>query len=210
MSPGSSSASYGVRTFATALILRYRASSRARALTPDCQHMSGGIGSSMHRMLSISSGGATQRPESKMEYDESNLKVHSTGPVPPTANIFSWVKWILGSMLPLMFSFWKQKWDSMLKLEGKVEAVVKEAEEVAEVVEKVASTTEKLSARVAEKLDNGELKEVALKVEHISNVIAKDARMTEDFIHKVSDVKQDLTDLEAMVEPIIDKMDHKK
>lgn len=74
-------------------------------------------------------------------------------------------------------------------ISGKVEAVVKEAEEVAEVVEKVASTAEKLSAQVAEKLDDGELKEVALKVEHISNVIAKDARMTEDFIHKVHNNK---------------------
>lgn len=73
---------------------------------------------------------------------------------------------------------------------GKVEGVVKEAEEVAEAVEKVASTTEKLSAKVAERLDNGELKEVALMVEHVSNVIAKDARMTEDFIHKVLHNKQ--------------------
>lgn len=68
---------------------------------------------------------------------------------------------------------------------GKVEEVVKEAEEVAEVVEKVATTAEKLSAEFAEKLDNGELKEVALMVEHVSSVTAKDARMTQDFIHKV-------------------------
>lgn len=66
MSPGRSSASYGVRTFATALMLRYRASSRVTTRIPDCQHMSGGIGSSMNRALSISSGGSAQRSESKM------------------------------------------------------------------------------------------------------------------------------------------------
>lgn len=29
------------------------------------------------------------------------------------------VKWVLGSIMPVMFLFWKQKWDKMLKLEGK-------------------------------------------------------------------------------------------
>nr|XP_043627155.1 uncharacterized protein LOC122598635 [Erigeron canadensis]XP_043627156.1 uncharacterized protein LOC122598635 [Erigeron canadensis] len=109
-----------------------------------------------------------------------------------------------------MFSVWKQKWDNMLRLEGKVEEVVREAEEVAEVVEKVASKTEKLSAEVAEKLDNGELKHAALIVEHASSVIAKEAQITESFIHKVGHLKQDLMDLETMVEPVIDKFEHKK
>ncbi|XP_076940529.1 uncharacterized protein LOC143609743 [Bidens hawaiensis] len=208
MSP---SASYGVRTFATALIHRYRAISKTAASNPGYQHIKFGYGisSSRHHALSMSSGGSIERSESKME-DESKFKVQPSDPDPPRANIFSWVKWLLGSTIPLLFSFWKQKWDSMLKLEGKVEEVVKEAKEVAEAVEKVASTTEKLSAKVAERLDNGELKEVALMIEHVSNVIAKDARMTEDFIHKVGDVKQDLTDLEAMLEPIISKIEDKK
>ncbi|KAF5786727.1 hypothetical protein HanRHA438_Chr10g0456791 [Helianthus annuus] len=209
MSPGSASSSYGVRTFATTLIHRYRASSMTAAGNSGYQHTMFGYGSSRHHTLSFSSGSLIERPESKMEH-ESNLKAQPSDPDPPRDNLFSWVKWVLGSMLPIMFSFWKQKWDSMLKLEGKVEGVVKEVEEVAEVVEKVASKTEKLSAEVAERLNNGELKEVALNIEHVSNVIAKDARMTEDFIHKFGDLKQDLKDLEAMVEPVIDKMEHKK
>ncbi|KAJ9538069.1 LOW QUALITY PROTEIN: hypothetical protein OSB04_030802 [Centaurea solstitialis] len=181
MNPRSPSASNGIRSFATLLICRYRVNSES-----GYHHIGGGhrlpkfkhgIGSSMHQGLSIASGNSMKRPESKM------------------------VKLVLGSMLPLMFSFWKQRWDNMLKLEAKVEEVVKEAEEVAEVVEKVASTTEKLSAEVAEKLQNGQLKEAALMVEHVSSVAAKDAHMTQDFIHKVGDLKQDLTDLETMVEP---------
>ncbi|KAI3803801.1 hypothetical protein L1987_31963 [Smallanthus sonchifolius] len=125
---------------------------------------------------------------SKFGEHETNLKVHPSDPDLPRANILSW---------------------NIISV-GKVEGVVKEAEEVAEVVEKVASTTEKLSGEVAKKLDNGELKEIVLIVEHASDVIAKDARMTQDFIHKVGDVKQDLRDLEAMVEPVVDKMEHKK
>ncbi|KAL8234614.1 hypothetical protein R6Q59_020714 [Mikania micrantha] len=217
MSPGIS-ATYGVRTFASLLIRRYKASSKTTASTPDYEHMSSGMrlskfgheaNTTMHHGLIISSGESTKRGESKMKH-ETNLKIHPSDPDPPRDNIFSWVKWLFASILPLIFSFWKQKWDSMLKLEGKVEGVVKEVEEVAEVVEKVATATEKLSREVAEKLDDGELKEVALMVEHVSNAIAKDAQMTEDFIHKVGDFKQDLTNLEAMMEPVIDKIEHKK
>ncbi|KAJ0884067.1 hypothetical protein HanPSC8_Chr10g0429091 [Helianthus annuus] len=218
MSPGSASSSYyGVRTFATTLIHRYRASLMTVASNSGYQHIGGGMrrsmfgyGISRHHALSFSSGSLIERPESKMEHEISNLKAQPSDPDPPRDNLFSWIKWVLGSMLPIMFSFWKQKWDSMLKLEGKVEGVVKEVEEVAEVVEKVATRTETLSAEVAERLNNGELKDVAINVEHVSNVIAKDARMTEDFIHKFGDLKQDLKDLEAMVEPVIDKMEHKK
>ena len=69
---------------------------------------------------------------------------------------------------------------------GKVAEVVEEVENVAEVVEKVATTAENVSAKVADKLpDNGKLKEVALFVEHVSSVIAKDAELTTDLIHKV-------------------------
>ncbi|KAI7727770.1 hypothetical protein M8C21_018401 [Ambrosia artemisiifolia] len=191
MSTGSSSASYGVRTFATMLMHHYRASSTIAASNLGNQHIGGGgmrcsmyvYDGSRHHALSICNG-SSERPQSKKEHESNSLKVQPSDPDPPRAKIYSWVKW--------------------------VEGVVKEVEEVAEAVEKVASTTEKLSAEVAGALNNGELKEAALKVEHVSNVIAKDARMTEDFIHKFGDLKQDLMDLEAMVEPVIDKMEHKK
>ncbi|KAI3789065.1 hypothetical protein L2E82_01852 [Cichorium intybus] len=218
MGPRSSSASYGIRSFATLLICRYRVSPGSSTGVSGHQYIRGdmrvsklgyGIGSSMHQALSISSGNSTKRPESKME-QEDTLKVRPSDQAPPRPSIFSWVKWVLGTILPLLFSSWKQKWDNMLKLEGKLEEVDNEAEEVAKVVEKVASTTEKLSAEVAENLNNGELKEVALMVEHVSSVTAKDAQMTLDFIHKVGQLKQDLTELENMVEPVIDKIEQKK
>lgn len=220
MSPRSSTTSYGIKNLATLLICRYRINSGSIVSIPGYQNMSDGttfskfgygIGSSINQTLSISSGDSIKRPKAKMGQEEtSKVQVQPSDPDPPRPNIFTWIKWVLGSIIPLTFSFWKQKWNNMLKLEGKVEEVVTEAEEVAEVIEKVASKTEKLSAEVAEKLDNGELKQVVLMVEHASSVIAKDAQMTEAFVHKVGDLKQDLTDLETMVEPVIDKIEHKK
>ncbi|KAL4588550.1 hypothetical protein LXL04_001442 [Taraxacum kok-saghyz] len=204
MNPRISSASYnGVRSFATLLISRYKFSPSTTTRLPSHHDMrlskfGYGIGSSMHQSLSISSGNSMKMPKSKME-QEDGLKAVPSDPAPPRRNIFYWVKWVLGSILPFLFSSWKKKWDNMLKLEDKLDEIVKEGEELAEVVEKVASTTEKLSAEVAEHLNNGELKEIALKVEHVSSVALKEAQMTEKFLHKVGDLEQDLKKLENML-----------
>ncbi|KAL7601470.1 hypothetical protein Lser_V15G24395 [Lactuca serriola] len=218
MNPRSSSTAYGVRSFATLLICRYRVSQGSSIGVQAHKHISGdmrlskmgyGIGNSMHQALTISRGNSTKRPESKME-QEDTLHILPSDPASPKPSIFYWVKWVLGTILPLLFSSWKQKWDNILKLEDKLEEVVKEVEEVAEVVEKVASTTKKLSAEVAENLNNGEMREIALMVEHVSSVTVKDARMTQNFLHKVGDLKQDLAELENLVESAKDKMEHKK
>ncbi|XP_028080682.1 uncharacterized protein LOC114282239 isoform X2 [Camellia sinensis] len=152
----------------------------------------------------ISSTPATTDMVTKHE----NNNVQPSVPPPPSKPSFpTWVKWLLGSILTLVLPFWKQKWEKLLLLEGEVEAVVEEVEIVAEVVEKVATTAEKVSADMAEKLpDNEILKEAALFVEKVSTATAKDAELTKNFIHKVEELKDDLTDLETMVEPVIDKI----
>lgn len=64
--------------------------------------------------------------------------------------------------------------------------VVGDVEKVAEVVEKVATVAEKISGDVASILpDHSKLKDAALMVEHISHATAKDAELTQHFIHKV-------------------------
>nr|KAJ0205121.1 hypothetical protein LSAT_V11C500267970 [Lactuca sativa] len=115
-----------------------------------------------------------------------------------------------GHDLALALLIMEAKMGQHSKARRQLEEVVKEVEEVAEVVEKVASTTEKLSAEVAENLNNGEMREIALMVEHVSSVTVKDARMTQNFLHKVGDLKQDLAELENLVESAKDKMEHKK
>lgn len=64
--------------------------------------------------------------------------------------------------------------------------VVEEVEKVVEVVERVATVAEKVSEDVADELpDNTKLKEKVLLAEHVFKVAAKDAKLAEDFIHKV-------------------------
>ncbi|BFG41211.1 hypothetical protein CerSpe_274850 [Prunus speciosa] len=103
-----------------------------------------------------------------------------------------WFKWMLGSILSLMLPFWAQNWGKLKRIEGRAEIVMEEVENVAEVVEKVANVAEKVSADVTELPDNTKLKETVLLVERASKVAAQDAQLTQDLIHKVETLKQDL------------------
>ncbi|KAG8368633.1 hypothetical protein BUALT_Bualt15G0065900 [Buddleja alternifolia] len=146
-------------------------------------------------------------------YSEPKLEIQLSKEVqPPLAaplkfGFANWVKWLLGSVLSLMLPFWKNKWDKLLILGGRVEKVVEEVEVVAEVVEKVATTADKaLEAAANELPDNSKLKEAAQYMEHVSNIVVQDAQLVENIIHKVDDLKQDLEDMETIVEPIVEKI----
>ncbi|XP_010527005.1 PREDICTED: uncharacterized protein LOC104804411 [Tarenaya hassleriana] len=118
-----------------------------------------------------------------------------------------WARWVLGSVLSVLFPFWSKKMQTLKRIEGEVEMAVEGAEAVAEMVETVANATEKMTEELAEKLpENGKLKEAALAVEHISQVAAHEAHLTHEFLLKVDELKQDLDDLEAMVERVPDKI----
>ncbi|KAK7363105.1 hypothetical protein VNO77_05235 [Canavalia gladiata] len=138
-----------------------------------------------------------------------NVKVQSEAPA-PTSKIFTfpyWLRWVLGTVLSLLLPFWKQYWEKLQIIEGEAEVVAEEVETVAKVVEKVAAVAEKVSEDVAEMLpENGKLKKAALVVEHASEQVIHDAQLTEEFIHKVEELKNDLDDLETFVEPVIDKI----
>lgn len=59
-------------------------------------------------------------------------------------------------------------------------------EAVAEMVEKAATATDEMAEEMAEKLpEKSKLKQVALVLEHISEVAAHEAHLTQDFLHKV-------------------------
>ncbi|XP_057763618.1 uncharacterized protein LOC130984923 isoform X1 [Salvia miltiorrhiza] len=132
-------------------------------------------------------------------------------PAPPKFGVSNWVKWLLGYVVTFLLPFWKNKWDNLLTLEGEAAKVVGEVEVVAEVVEKVATAADKALEEVVNQLpDNSKLKEAAQALEHVSSVAAKDAQLIENLINKASDVKQDIEELESIVEPIVDKIMHGK
>ncbi|KAI4318464.1 hypothetical protein MLD38_032165 [Melastoma candidum] len=107
-----------------------------------------------------------------------------------------WVKWIAGSA-SLAFTIWNWRyWKRIPLIEGKAEEIMEEIETVAEVVEKVANVAEQVSEKVADSIpDDNKLKEAALIVERLSKAAEEEAQITQDIIHKVDGVKQDVEEL---------------
>ncbi|XP_028771664.1 uncharacterized protein LOC114728874 isoform X1 [Neltuma alba] len=121
-----------------------------------------------------------------------------------------WLRWVFGSVLSFLLAL-SNNWQKLRRIEGEAEMVVEGVEKVANVVEKVATVAEEVAEDVSENLsDESNLKNAALVVENISKQAAHDAHLTQDFLHKVDEVKNDLDDLESFVEPIIDKISNKQ
>ncbi|KAK9110759.1 hypothetical protein Sjap_018819 [Stephania japonica] len=110
-------------------------------------------------------------------------------------NYLSW-RWFLGIFLSIVLPFWQGTWAKLLQIENEVEEVAVAVEDAAEVVETVATVTDNLSIAALDKLPNdGKLKDAALFVKHVSEEVVKGAQLTEDFIHKVDEVKEEIDDL---------------
>ncbi|KAL0885201.1 hypothetical protein Bca101_009183 [Brassica carinata] len=100
-------------------------------------------------------------------------------------------------------SSWMQK---LKRIKGEAELVVEGIEAVAEMVEKVATASEDMAEEMEKNLpEQSKLKQAAVVLEHISEVAAHEAHLTLDLLHKVEKVAQDLDELEAMIEPLVDK-----
>lgn len=186
MSAKGSWPSYNLRSFLE-LIHRYRASSG------NVSHSCGsgstvskiGQGLSMHQGLQLIVASSNKWRRSHLNMTKSD-KVVPPVPNPPGSNFPTWAKWIFGSILSVFLPFWKQKREELKRIEGEAEIIVDEVEHVAEEIEKVATVAEKVSEEVAEVLpENGKLKETALLIEHVTKATAYDAKLTQDFVHKI-------------------------
>ncbi|XP_042061580.1 uncharacterized protein LOC121805695 isoform X1 [Salvia splendens] len=204
------SSSYKLKALAT-FVCHYRAVSGGSWRSHPMRHSDlppykvGGGGGSLDQGLRLISSSSKLGTEKNQSGERTQL------PDQPRVGFSNWVKWLLGYVVTFLLPFWKTKWDNLLMLEGKVARVVEEVEVVAEVVEKEATTADKALEEVANQLpDNSKLKEAAQALDHVSRVAAQDAQQIKNIINKVSDVKQDIEELESIVEPIVDKIIHGK
>lgn len=148
--------------------------------------------------------------KSNTSTNANRIKNDEIQPEAPASKFFafsSWVKWIVCSLLSFMLPLWSQSWGKLERIEGEAEIVIEGVEKVAEVVEKVATVAEKVSEDLAETLpEDAKLKKVAVVVESASKQAVHGAQITEEFIHKVEKVTNDIEELESFVEPLIDKI----
>ncbi|XP_072974285.1 uncharacterized protein [Typha angustifolia] len=122
--------------------------------------------------------------------------IKSSGGGLPLPNIPVWAKWVLGSIVCIAVPLYKR----IRRIE---DGVTKTAETAIEVIEKTAEVTEKVASNVADSFpgDNS-LKEVALKIEDIAELVDKDAEIAEAFIHKVDRI---IEEVDTLMEPIIEE-----
>ncbi|KAJ4848947.1 hypothetical protein Tsubulata_034183 [Turnera subulata] len=203
----SSAGSYNLRSFLQ-VIYRYRFASSAYSSLGHSSNKNG-PGYSTQRGLQLISSDSRRWGNfgTKILKEE---PVVPPKPAPPKFNFPLWARWVVGCILSV-FPFWKQKLEQLKRIEGEAEIIVEGVETVAGVVEKAATAVEKASADAAEKLpENGKLKEAALFIERVSKATAHDAHETKEFFHKVDELKEDVDDLEKMVEPVIENLIHKK
>ncbi|KAL8060952.1 hypothetical protein ABFX02_02G057000 [Erythranthe guttata] len=200
MAARNSPSSYKLQTLVT-LLCRYRVISGGSWRSHQIHHRD------MPPSYRMGCGGGSvdQGLREKDQIEEVQVQPALTSPL--KFDFSNWVKWLLGSMLSFLLPFWKNKWENLLTFEGKAAKVVEEVEAAAQVVEKVTTTADNALTELANQFPDGsKLKEATQLMEHASAVAAQDAQLIENIIHKVGDVKQDMQELETMVEPIVDKI----
>uniref|UniRef100_A0A0D3FWG7 Pterin-binding domain-containing protein n=1 Tax=Oryza barthii TaxID=65489 RepID=A0A0D3FWG7_9ORYZ len=106
-------------------------------------------------------------------------------------------KWVVGAIIVAIPIY--------RKIRALEDTVEKTAEVAIEVVDTVAEATEKVAGELADAFPGNEnLKEVASKIKTVADVIEDDAEKAEALIQKVDEIKKEL---DAIVDPIIDKID---
>ncbi|GAB2267991.1 hypothetical protein Dimus_002968 [Dionaea muscipula] len=178
----------------------------------DYTHSSAALGLRLFKTRSVAAAGIGKQDEPPLSTALLSPPPAPPRPVrPPTPGSLKWARWILVSIFSRVLKYWIPKWGTLLKIGGKTELVMQEVEKVVMVAEKVATVAEKVSADIAEQLpDDTKFKAAALVAEHVSEEAANDARILEQIIHKVDEVKQDVEDIEKLAEPVIDKIIHEK
>ncbi|XP_052152872.1 FK506-binding protein 2-like [Oryza glaberrima] len=115
----------------------------------------------------------------------------------PIPSMPSWAKWVVGAIIVAIPIY--------RKIRALEDTVEKTAEVAIEVVDTVAEATEKVAGELADAFPGNEnLKEVASKIKTVADVIEDDAEKAEALIQKVDEIKKEL---DAIVDPIIDKID---
>ncbi|CAN6480070.1 unnamed protein product [Victoria cruziana] len=152
-----------------------------------------------------SEGGETAEFETQGIHQTANggskMSVTERGTARSSAGKFSaWARWLLGSLVAVIFPYWQMKWQSFRRIEGEIETVAENVESALEMAEKVAAAAEKVSEEVAASLpSDGKLKDAALFVEHVSEEARREAELTLKLIREVAQAKKDM---ETIMEPI--------
>ncbi|KAI3879238.1 hypothetical protein MKW98_028805 [Papaver atlanticum] len=130
-----------------------------------------------------------------------NLPAGTPVPTPPGPPKSGWFNWIIWTVIPMLFPFFKNKMSPLMLLKQKVDTVANIVEHAAEELENVAEEVVKITDEFEDKVPEGSLLKTAMGAIH---------EVAEEAI-KVAEEAEDLLDkgkvLEQKIEDAIEKQD---
>ncbi|MCL7046778.1 hypothetical protein MKW94_017533 [Papaver nudicaule] len=115
-----------------------------------------------------------------------NLPAGAPLPTPPGPPNSGWFNWLLWTVIPMLFPFFKSKMSPLMLLKQKVDTVVGIVDHAAEVLEDVAEEVVKITDEFEDNVPEGSaLKNALCSVHEVAEEAIKVADMAEDLVDKV-------------------------
>ncbi|KAM7519694.1 hypothetical protein LguiB_018656 [Lonicera macranthoides] len=121
---------------------------------------------------------------------------HGKGTPDTKKSSSGWKKWAVGLAFSILIPSFGHKLSPLLILKSKLDNVLETVETVSEVVEELAEETEKLAEELDKRLpQDAKLKEASQLVEKLAIAVNKEAELTQQLIHKVEEVENEVEEL---------------
>lgn len=125
-----------------------------------------------------------------------NLPAGTPLPTPPGPPNSGWFNWILWTVIPMLFPFFKNKMSPLMLLKQKVDTVVGIVDHAAEVLEDVAEEVVKITDEFEDKVPEGSaLKKAMCSVHEVAVEAIKVADLAEDLVDKGEALEKKMEDL---------------
>ncbi|KAI3952427.1 hypothetical protein MKX01_005294 [Papaver californicum] len=124
-----------------------------------------------------------------------NLPAGTPTPTPPGPPNRGWFNWILWTVIPMLFPFFKSKTSPLALLRQTVDTVVNIVDDAAEVLEDAAEEVVKITDEFEDKLPEGSvLKKAMGSIHEVAEEAIKVADLAEDLIDKGEALEQKIED----------------
>ncbi|XP_026437055.1 uncharacterized protein LOC113335128 isoform X2 [Papaver somniferum] len=124
-----------------------------------------------------------------------NLPAGTPVPTPPGPPQSGWFNWIIWTVIPMLFPFFKNKMSPLMLLKQKVETVVNIVDHAAEELENVAEEVVKITDEFEQKVPEGSVLKTALgSVHEVAEEAIKVAEEVEDLVDKGKVLEQKIED----------------
>ncbi|KAI3852295.1 hypothetical protein MKX03_018940 [Papaver bracteatum] len=124
-----------------------------------------------------------------------NLRTGTPVPTPPGPPKSGWFNWIIWTVIPILFPFFKSKMSPLMLLKQKVDTVENIVDHAAEELENVAEEVVKITDEFEDKVPEGSLLKTAMgSIHEVAEEAIKVAEEVEDLVDKGKVLEQKIED----------------